>query len=203
MNKLPSWWSNCFDKRCCIIPHALWGQEDELSVALASSHLQHHVHWYPPVHHVLIEEKKTQQSFNVMPKNPPNELPLNLFFSLWHTFNAMQLKVYLNTQWRQWKLLFRQTCNINKNSLLLPCKHQIRQDSGKAPPWWPTEREQSKPWRRSARLQTESACHSCPPCFPGRAGPWGEWRRNQFPFTLHHLAKRLVHSWLAFQEKKM
>lgn len=41
------------------IPHALWGEEDELSVALTSSHLQHHVHRYPPVHHVLIEENKT------------------------------------------------------------------------------------------------------------------------------------------------
>ena len=37
------------------IPHALWGEEDELSAALNSSHLHHHVHRYPPVHHVLKE----------------------------------------------------------------------------------------------------------------------------------------------------
>lgn len=72
-----------------------------------------------------------------------------------------------------------QTCNIKKkkkkknNWLLLPCKHQTHQDSGKAPQWWPKEREQSKQWRRSARLQTASACHSSQPCFPGPAAPTG------------------------------
>lgn len=36
------------------VPHALRGEEDELSVALTASHLQHHVHRYPTVHHVLV-----------------------------------------------------------------------------------------------------------------------------------------------------
>lgn len=36
------------------VPHALRGEEDELSVALTGSNLQHHVHRYPTVHHVLV-----------------------------------------------------------------------------------------------------------------------------------------------------
>lgn len=35
------------------LPHALWGEENELSIFLTVCHLQHHVYGYPPVHHVL------------------------------------------------------------------------------------------------------------------------------------------------------
>lgn len=37
------------------LPHALRGEKDELPVALTSSNLQHHVHRYPTVHHVLVK----------------------------------------------------------------------------------------------------------------------------------------------------
>lgn len=60
-----------------------------------------------------------------------------------------------------------------KKRLFLPCKHQIHQDSGRAPRWWATEKEQSKRWRRSARLQTDSACHSSQPYSPDPAAPRG------------------------------
>lgn len=62
---------------------------------------------------------------------------------------------------------------LDLSVVFLPCKCQTHPDSEMVPPWWAKEREQSKRWRRSVRLQTSSACHSSQPCFPHPAAPRG------------------------------
>lgn len=70
---------------------------------------------------------------------------------------------------RLWRSVRR--LGVNTNYPLSPCKHRTHPGSGRAPLWWPTGTERSKRWRRSALLQTESACRSGRPCFLGLAAP--------------------------------
>lgn len=165
------------------LPHTLRGEENELSVALTSSHLQHHVHWYPPVHHVLIKQK--QDSCYLLINKTKHSETVSLSAMRCQgprisTFSKLPSNAYLMPwNWRWSQFAIKAAC-AHIPGLSLPCKHQTRRDSEKAPRWWPKERGQSKRWRRSARLRTGSACRSSPPCFPGLAAPTEEGMRHQF-----------------------
>lgn len=57
--------------------HVLGCEENKLSVALTSSYLQHHVHRYPPVHHVHVNIKLVKAAKRGLRDGPEREHKAN------------------------------------------------------------------------------------------------------------------------------
>lgn len=86
------------------VPHTLWGEKNELSVALTSSHLQHHVHRYPSVHHVLIRKNRHKEHYLLINRSKWPKYSSNLFCT--PPFKVLiylcEMPDYTSLQWKQW-----------------------------------------------------------------------------------------------------